>query len=151
MGRGFDETGEKGVRIVELGACVTSRFVPLDTPRFFDLETEAENDPVAAVGSLLPAAGNQDFYRITLTGPSKPLNLAALKEEFARFPNLALRDQTVPPVDPWAAAGEDSFAGIYFSLLRENLEDPDPEQQRLAQLAAEISRRLLDGREVKLP
>ena len=151
MGRGYDEPGEKGVLIVELDETVTTRFVPLDVPRFFDLEVEPEEDPVAAVGSLLPAVGNEDFYRITLTGPSEPVDMAALQAEFAQFPNLVLRDRTVLPVDPWCAVGEDSFEGLYFSLLQKNLESDDPDMQRVTQLAAKLSRQLLDGREVKLP
>ena len=151
MGTGYDETGEKGVRIVELGQTVTSRFVPLNTPRFYDLETTVADDPVAAVAKLLPAAGNQDFYRITLTGASEALDLSKLQNKFSHFPNLILRDQTVPPVDPWQAVGEDSFEGTYFTLLQENLHSGDSEQQRIAQLAAVISRQLLDGGEVKLP
>ena len=151
MGTGYDEHGPKGVRIVELGETVTSRFVPLDTPRFYDLETDAEEDPSAAVANLLPAVGNKDFYRITLTGPSQPINLETLQKEFSHFPNLILRDQTVPPTDPWLAVGEDSFEGTYFTLLQENLNTQDPEQQRITQLAAKISRQLLDGGEVKLP
>ena len=151
MGTGYDESGEKGVRIVELGETVTSRFVPLDTPRFYDLEVEPEEDPVAAVGSLLPAVGNLDFYRITLVGPSQPLDMAALQKEFSQFPNLVLRDRTVLPVDPWCAVGEDSFEGMYFSLLQKNLDTQDENQRRITELAAKISRQLLDGREVKLP
>ena len=151
MGTGYDEHGEKGVRIVELGAAVTSRFVALDTPRFYDLETEPEEDPVAAVAKLLPAVGDRHFYRITLTGQSSPIDLEKLQTEFSHFPNLVLRDQTVPPVDPWKAVGEDSFEGTFFTLLQENLNTQDPEQQRITRLAAKISRQLLDGGEVKLP
>lgn len=151
MGTGYDEPGEKGVLIVELDETVTARFVPLDTPRFYDLEVEPEEDPVAAVGSLLPAAGSLDFYRITLVGPSEPLDLAALQQEFSHFPNLVLRDRTVLPVDPWCAVGEDSFEGLYFSLLQKNLDTQDEDTRRITQLAAKISRQLLDGREVKLP
>lgn len=151
MGRGYDEPGEKGVLIVELGETVHTRFVPLDTPRFYDLEVEPEEDPAGAVGSLLPAVGSADFYRITLTGPSEPVDLTKLAQEFDRFPNLVLRDRTVRPVDPWCAVGEDSFEGVYFTLLQKNLEGADLQEQKITQLAAKISRQLLDGREVKLP
>lgn len=151
MGRGYDEPGRKGVLIVELGEKTEALFMELDTPRFYDLEVEPEEDPVGAIGSLLPAAGNLNFYRITLVGPSEKLDMQALAQEFSRFPNLVLRDKTTLPVDPWIAAGEDSFEGMYFSLLKENLNTQDPQQQRIAQLAAKLSRRLLDGQEVKLP
>jgi len=151
MGRGYDEPGEKGVLIVELGESVSARFVALDTLRFYDLEVEPEEDAVAAVSSLLPAVGNEDFYRITLVGPSEPIDMGALQKEFPQFPNLVLRDRTVRPVDPWCAVGEDSFEGMYFSLLQKNLEGATGDEQRITQLAAKLSRQLLDGREVKLP
>ena len=150
MGKAFDEPGEKGVLIIELGEQVQKRFVPLDTPRFYDLQTEPENDPVAAVGELLPAVGNEDFYRITLKGPSDPIDMEKLRKEFDRFPNLVLRNETTKPVDPWIAVGEDSFEGLYFSKLKQQLEGATEEEQRLIQLAAKLSRQLLDGREVKL-
>ena len=100
---------------------------------------------------MLPAVGNLDFYRIALTGESTGVDLAALAEEFSRFPNLTLRDRTVMPLDLWANAGEDTLEGVYFHLLRQAMEGKDEETCRRIRLAAKISRQLLEGREVKLP
>ena len=147
MGRGFDETGVKGVLSVTLSdAGVDTRFVPLDTPRFYDLQTTVE-----ALADTLPASGSQDHYRVTLVGESEPLDLSALEREYARFPHLILRDQTVPPLDLWAAAGSDSLEGIYFAMLRNALEGATPEETQQILLAAKISRQLLEGQEVRLP
>lgn len=151
MGRGYDEEGEKGVLLVDLQEQVSTRFIPLDTPRFYDLEVEAGDDAAAAIAKLLPAAGCDDFYRITLVGPSEALDMETLQNAFAQFPNLKLRDRTTPPVDVWGSAGQDTFEGVYFTMLRNALESDDPEQSRQAALAARISRRLLDGQEVVLP
>lgn len=152
MGRGFDEQGEKGVLIVTLdNKEAATRFVPLDTPKFFDLETEPDSDPAAALSRLLPPVGNTDFYRITLIGESEPLDMDALASQFSRFPNLELRDRTVPPIDLWACAGEDTLEGVYFRLLREAMEGQEEEACETIRLAAKISRQLLEGREVKLP
>ena len=63
---------------------------------------------------------------------------------FPHIPNLVLRDRTEPPLPLWSDIGEDSLCGTYFRLLKES-DDPH------AELAAEISRRLLWGREVRLP
>lgn len=146
MGRGYDEQGEKGVLIVTADHATQARFVPLDVPKFYDLQT-----PPAGLDGLLPPVGSDDFYRITLTGESAPLDLAALSRHYRRFPNLELRDRTVPPVDIWKNAGEDSFEGAYFRLLREGLADADPQTQSRILLAARLSRQLLDGQEVTLP
>ena len=147
MGRGFDETGSKGVLSVTLEPDHGDlRFVPLEGPRFYD-ETAHPRD----LGKLLPALGNRDHYRVTLVGESEPLDLKALQKEYARFPNLTLRDQTVPPLDLWACAGRDTLEGIYFGLLKDALEGADPEQTRQILLAAKLSRQLLEGQEVQLP
>ncbi len=147
MGRGFDELGEKGVLIVTVDDTVTTAFIPLDTPRFYDIELPAAQ----SLSSVLPPVGNEDFYRVTLTGPSEPLDLSALQAEYARFPNLELRDHTTPPVDIWGAAGADTLEGMYFKRLRDLSEAEDETIRNQARLAARISRQILDGQEVVLP
>lgn len=151
MGRGYDEPGQKGLLIVTVEDEVSTRFVPLDTPQFHDLEVDPQDAPEAAMSVLLPPVGNPDFYRITFIGNSEPLDLAALAAAFPQFPNLELRDRTALPVDIWAAAGEDSFEGTYFQLLRDALVGQDPQIQAQIRLAAKISRQILDGQEVVLP
>ena len=144
MGKGFDEQGEKGVYIVTLEESASVRFCPLDTPRFYDLQAED-------LDSVLPSVGNSDFYRVTLTGCCEKPDLERLREKYAHFPNLQLRDKTTRPVDVWASLGEDSFEGVYFGLLRQALEDADEAEKQEILLAAALSRQLLDGQEVVLP
>lgn len=147
MGRGYDELGEKGVLLVTLDETASARFIPLSTPKFFDLEIPADQD----LASVLPPVASEDFYRITFVGTSEPLNLAQLAAQYSQFPNLELRDRTTPPVDVWGTAGEDTFEGIYFKRLKDALDMADEEQKRQIYLAAQISRQLLDGQEVVLP
>lgn len=151
MGRGYDEEGEKGVLLVTLDQDVQAQFIPLDTPRFHDLETEPEEDALAALEALLPPVGSEDFYRVTFTGPSAPLDLAALAAEFDRFPNLVLRDRTVPETDIWSALDSDSLEGMIFRNLWDTMEGQDEQTQARLRLAAKLTRRILDGQEVKLP
>ena len=151
QGRGFDELGEKGVRIVTLEETAESRFLPLDTVRFYDLEAEVTTDPTAALAAVLPPVGSDDLYRVTLTGESNPIDLIALAEQFARFPNLELRDRTVPPLDIWGSAGDDTLEGVYFGLLHAAMENQDEKTAAWVHLAAKISRQILNGQEVKLP
>ncbi|MBE6981934.1 MAG: hypothetical protein E7437_06415 [Ruminococcaceae bacterium] len=149
MGRGFDETGEKGVVITQLGG--RSTFVPLDTTRFYDEQVDADGDPAQALAAALPALPTRDHYRITLTGYSPAVQLDALTEAFPHVPNLTLRDETIPQVDIWSSAGEDSLEGAFFQVLRESAQSTSQSLQHRAELAARISRRLLDGQEVTLP
>ena len=147
MGRGWDEEGEKGVLLVTLDEDVQLRFVPLDTPRFYDREVDA----VKGIASVLPAVAGEDFYRVTLTGEAESVDLDALQAEFAAFPNLVLRDHTRKPVDLWENAGEDNFEGMYFGLLKDALAEAEGELQEQILLAAKLSRQILAGQEVELP
>ena len=151
MGRGYDETGQKGVLIVTLEETAEARFLPLDAPQFHDLEVAAEGDPAAALDRVLPPAGNEDFYRITLTGESPIVDMPHLLTRFSRFPNLELLDHTTPPMDLWATAGEDTLEGEFFRLLQDSLTDAQEDRARQIRLAAKLARTILDGSEVVLP
>lgn len=146
MGRGFDELGQKGVLIVTAGDDCQSRFVPLPGPRFHWLKAPVQDDPVSAVAAVLPAADSEDFFRVELTGECQTPQLEAIAARFPGFPNLELRDATVPPIDLWANAGSDTLEGVYFSLLQ-NADAPEAIRRQ----AARITRQLLMGQEVELP
>ena len=148
MGRGWDETGEKGVCIVTLEDKPDIQAVTLDMPAFRELTVDIQADPQAALEAALPAGGSRDFFRITLTGCGE-VSLPKLRKALTAYPNAELLDRTEPPLDVWADAGEDTLEGIYFHMLRK-AKELNPEQAERIQLAAEISRRLLEGREVTL-
>lgn len=151
MGKDFGEAGIKGVLLVTLEDTVQAQEIPLDTPRFFDEKIDAGDDAQEAVASLLPAAPSQDFYRITLTGYSNPIDTEALLSTFSHVPNLELRDQTLPEPDLWNSVGEDTLEGVYFRILQDNLDTQSQSLRRQIKLAARISRQILDGQEVVLP
>ena len=146
MGRGYDETGEKGVYIVTLSERAAIRFCPLPNPRIYDLQAEP-----ADLSGVLPPVATEDYYRITLTGACRAPDLEALYAEYAHIPNLTLVDKTTRPVDVWGSLGEDSFEGLYFGLLKQAYDAAQAEEKEELYLAAELSRRLLDGQEVVLP
>lgn len=151
MGRGFDELDTKGALIVTLEDTVHADFIPLNTPRFYDYETPPGTDSAATLASLLPALGDENFYRVTFTGESTSLDMTALRAAFPHFPNLELRDRTTPPLDIWGSASEDTLEGVYFQLLKSALDDADDATRETLTLAARISRQILDGQEVRLP
>ncbi len=144
VGKGYDEQGQKGAYIVTVDTQATAQFIPLPGPQFFDFTIAAQQ----GLASVLPPVGNDHFYRITLTGESEPLDLAALKEAYPQFPHLTLRDETVPPVDIWSALGQDNFEGLLFDTFQTSLSQTGDET---VTLAARICRQLLDGQEVQLP
>lgn len=153
MGRGFDETGGKGVYICQLspqGALATFRL--LGAGRYEDLTVPAGPDPLASILAQLPPDISRDVYRVTLTGESEPVDLDWLQDTLSgRFFHLELRDRTVPPRDLWERAGEDSLEGRYFQILQQAAQNAGgPEAEALC-LAARIGRRILEGQEVTLP
>lgn len=148
MGRGWDETGEKGVCIVTLEAEASLQPVSLDTLRFQELEAPLGEDAPASVEAVLPGLAGQDFYRVSLTGWGKP-DMEALRARFAQYPNLTLLDRTEDPDRLWEGAGADSLEGVYFGMLKAAMEE-DPENAARIRLAAEISRQILGGKEVTL-
>lgn len=142
MGRGFDETGDKSMFILELGQDRKLRRIFQNFPCFYEINADENKTPE----EQLPAAGSRDFYRVTLTGQGSDLP----EELLARFPNLEIRDRRETPLDLWASADADTLEGTYFRMLREALESAEEDAARQIHLAAEISRKLLDGREVAL-
>lgn len=151
MGRGFDELGAKGVLLVTVDNEAKAEMLPLDTPRFFDLQAHVDGDPADAVAKCLPAAESEDFYRITLTGECETPDLQALARRFLQFPNLELRDRTQTPVALWEGIDEDNLEGAFFRRLYDRSLTADESERTRVLLAAEISRRLLLGQEVTLP
>ena len=77
------------------------------------------------------------------------MDLPGVYREFPCVSTLELLDRTEPPVDLWANTDADTLEGVYFQMLHRAMEE-HPENARRIQLAAEISRKLLGGREVTL-
>ena len=150
MGKDYGEPGEKGAYIITLDHSVSSKFVPLDTPRFYDLTLTVKGSAQEVLEKILPPAGSMDYYRITLTGESEKLDIPLLLGAFSHIPHLELLDSTVVPVDVWKALGTDTLEGQYFGMLKEAM-DATPDEKEVLLLAAELSRRILDGQEVVLP
>ena len=150
MGRGWDETGEKGVIILTLDENPEIKTVVLDTVRFNEQEVDIRGGALHALMNTLPATDSRDLYRVTLIGTGT-VDLDALYEAFPNLSNLELHDRTQPPVDPWEDVGEDSLRGVFFRMLQEAAENADQEEADRIRLAAEISKMLLEGREVTLP
>ena len=123
-GRGFDETGEKGVLAVTVadGGAVSARLVPLARRRYEIVEADVTGaeSAEAALRSVLPAAPSEDCCRIVLTGrrdfPAPDLAaLTALAEPF--YFSVSLRDRTAEKRDLWERAGEDSLTGLTLRAL----------------------------------
>ena len=96
---------------------------------------------------FLPGFGSRDFYRVTLIGSGKG-EVREILEHFQHLPNLEIRDKRRDKTEVWAGAGDDTLQGAFFQRLKDMLEESGDSR---IELAAEISRDLLEGREVELP
>ena len=138
-GRGFDETGEKGVLCLNLdeSGC-RGELVPLSRRRYEELNVDltGQGDALLAVRAALPPDTENDVYRITFTGErgEEPLNLTALEMALApQFYGLTLRDRTRVRREVWARREEDSLTGLFLRSMAARCQaDPEDETLQLA-------------------
>ena len=146
-GRGFDETGEKGVIIadVERGG-VKLRFAPVCTRRYERLEVDASE----LESFRLPEGAERNIYRLSVTGETDaPPDLAALRRRLeGECFGLRLRDETRLRRDVWARAREDSLRGAFLRRLREKYDAaPDEAGREAVTRAVRWGLAALDGGE----
>lgn len=152
-GRGFDETGEKGVILADVSdSGVSIRFTPMPGRRYEILTVDAggDRDVFEAVRQALPAGTQDDIYRILLTGErAAPPETAELYRELSgRFFQLQLRDMTAISRDVWEKAGEDTLRGRFLSRLRTRHDAAQSDDERaLIVMAARMGLRALDNGE----
>lgn len=151
QGRGFDETGEKGVILADAApGQVSLRFLPLGGRRYEIVTADASGDETAAAQAAVPAGAERDTYRLILTGEREDApDLPAIRRALAgRVDMLQLRDETRLRRDVWARAGEDSLRGLFLARLHTMLKaaKTDEERARITR-AARWGLAALDGRE----
>ncbi|MCD7947609.1 MAG: DNA repair exonuclease [Oscillospiraceae bacterium] len=121
-GRGFDETGEKGVLLVTIAEEeTTAEFVPIGARRFEIVERDVtgREDIGQALLDTLPKGAERDFYRLILTGEAEHVDTAALERMLAgRFYSISVIDHTLPPRDIWARLEEDTLTGAFLRCMR---------------------------------
>ncbi len=134
-GRGFDETGDKGVLEVTLdGGQVQVQFLSLCRRRYeiLDVDVTGAQDVLACVERSLPTRTQEDILRLRLMGEGEisPSLLARLEQALApRCYALEVQDRTRAPRQLWARAGEDSLTGLFLAALKDC---PEGELRELA-------------------
>ncbi len=148
-GRGFDETGERGVLCLTAApGSVQAEFVPLARRRYEALTVDltGAEDPLIPLRAALPADAGEHIFRLTLTGQCAAPDLPRLEQALApACYGLTLIDRTRLPLDLWSRRGEDSLTGLFLQLLWEQCQR-DPENATL-QLAARFGLAALENRE----
>ena len=152
LGRGFDETGEKGVLLGTLdGDRCTLEFRPLSGRRYWDLRAEvtgAESLERVALDALPPDCAG-DILRLTLTGEweEKPRMEELIRALEGRCWSLTLRDETRLTRDIWRIAEEDTLRGAFLRILRKQYETAEEEKQEQITGAARFGLAALEYRE----
>lgn len=146
-GRGFDETGDKGVLYLEAEpGRVTAQFVPLAKRRYEILSADLTGapDPLSAARAALPAGAENLICRLLLTGEYQPPDLAAMERALAPMCYaLTLIDRTRLPRDLWRRREEDALTGLFLRTMWEKCQgEPD---NPLYQLAARYGLAALEG------
>lgn len=155
-GRGFDETGEKYVNIVELdndGCTMEQVSIAKRCYRVLNVDVSAK-ESLIAVHTSLSDDTTDDIYRIILTGECDTApDVASLYNNLSElFFELQIRDMTKLRRDIWEKAGEDTLRGIFLKNLREKYESAaDDAQKALIEQAARWGLAALDnGEEVAI-
>ncbi len=152
-GRGFDETGDKGViftKVAEDGC--EAEFLSLGGRRYeiADICLDGKDDILSAILSAVPENGGRDIYRLILRGSwdSKPDTRALYTQLEDRFYQLEILDRTQPRANIWEQAGEDSLKGLFLSRLKERYDSaPDEREREIVTLAVRYGLAALDNRD----
>jgi len=148
-GRGFDETGPKGVLLAEVDQNKTiTRFVALGSRQYhkFQVDLTDKLDVFAAVSAALPPDTVRDIYRMELTGEyDGKLDLDMLVKSLEdRFFHLEIRDRTRIRRDIWAQAEEDTLRGLFLRKMRIRYEAGDEAEREKIVLAVRYTLAAMD-------
>lgn len=151
-GRGFDETGDRTVSIVDIseGGC-SIRTISTASRRYEVIRADVTGtEPYPAVQMLLPDDTSKDIYRIILTGDREfPVNTAALRAALEDgFFELQVVDDTKIRAEVWEKAGEDTLRGRFLAGLRRRFDAAsDAAERRAIEQAARWGLAALDNME----
>lgn len=154
-GRGFDETGVKGVLCGEVnpGGQANLTFVPLCARQYqiLELPVTAQDSIDSIVNKVLAHAAPSDLVRFVLTGESDDagVNLAALQAHCAdAFYSVSFRDRTRVRQDLWARMDEENLTGLFLRCMQKKLAAAENEEQAaLIQKATKFGLAALENRE----
>jgi DNA repair exonuclease SbcCD nuclease subunit len=153
-GRGFDETGPKGVLLGQVGrGSAQLEFVPLCRRQYkvLELPVAAEDDVQTIAQRALAHAAPQDLVRFVLTGESgvAGVDVDALQALCAGgFYSVSFRDRTQVRQDLWARVDEENLTGLFLQAMRRQLDQAeDRERIDLLQRATRFGLAALENRE----
>lgn len=150
-GRGYDELGEKGVIIADVGESGAKiSFVPTSLRRYEALEFDLGRGEDIA----LPLGSERNCYKITLKGETEaPPDMAGIRRALeGKCFALRLKDATVLRRDVWEKSGEDTLRGAFLRRMHEKYVSAASDDERESVVrAVRWGLAALDGREEAEP
>ena len=152
-GRGFDETGPKGLLVgsVGRGECELD-FKPIAKRQYRVIEADlsSADDALAAAAAAVGAGYPQDVARLVLRGEfSGEVDTEAIATALGdKFFHLTVKNELRPRRGLWDGAGEDTLTGLFLAKLKAMLDEAQDEESReRIRLAARYALAALEGRE----
>lgn len=153
QGRGFDETGEKGIlEGTTDGRTVALDFIPICSHQYRILPVDLSGkSPEDALRQALPKAPTSDIVRIVLSGEresERPLPFPLLhKLATPYFYSVSFLDRTTLGTDLWSRQKEETLLGLFLREMSRRMENAEPEARPRLELAVRFGLAALEGRE----
>ena len=153
-GRGFDETGEKGIIFgtVSKGSA-QMEFIPLEGRqyRIFDIDLTGSEDALSGILAGLPDESCQnDVVRIVLKGvySGKVDSEQIINALSPKFFHVTLKDETRLGYDVWDSMNEDTLTGLFLRRMRKAFDQAEtPEDREKINMAVRFGLAALENRE----
>lgn len=152
-GRGFDETGDKGVLCGTVGRSeVDIKFIPFAKRRYQILDADVtDRTPEDALRTVMQGTAASDLCRVIFTGETdgREVDIKLIWEQFSPdFFYLELRDETRIREEIWARAHEDSLRGLFLRELYEKYDQADEIGRAQIEKAVRFGLAALDRRDL---
>ena len=135
QGRGFDETGEKGVLFGEVSkGNVNLTFIPTASRQYKDItiSVDGADSPSDVLDRTISESCKNDILRVTFTGEyGGTIDTAALISKYSqRTFHFILRDRTRSPRDIWEGLSEDTLTGSFLRIMKKKYDAAENEGER---------------------
>ncbi len=151
QGRGFDETGHKGILIGTLDEQDLSlAFYPICTQRYLTIDVDITNqEPANALRHTLPQSKTNDIVKFILKGTRHEALSFTHLESIAKplYGSVMIEDQTTLATNYETIRHKHSLLGLFLKNMETQIETAPPEQQKTLQLAMQFGISALEQRE----
>ena len=152
MARGYDETGVKGVVLVDVapGAEAEAQFAALGGRQYYNLTVDVTGkDPLSAVRQAAETVTAQDFLRVTLTGTAEELPVVSTVQNWVD--GNCFRGEVISRVTQsrsvWSRKEEPTLRGLFLRKLWAQWQQATPQERERIEQAARWGLAALDGGE----